>query len=56
MMYEAIGKTVLYIIGTLLSGALFAVLDDDVEDSRGVFFGAWFAGIVVFLVLLIPAP
>lgn len=54
MVYEAIGKTVLYIIGTLLGGALFAVLDDDVEDSRGIFFGAWVVGILVFLWLIIP--
>lgn len=56
MVYEVIGKVVLYIIGTLLFGALTSVLDDDMEDSRGIFFGAWIAGIMVFLELIIPVP
>ena len=56
MVYEIIGKVVLYIIGTLLFGALTSALDDDMEDSRGIFFGAWIASIIVFLELIIPAP
>lgn len=55
MVYEFIGKATLYIIGTLLFGALTSVLDDDMEDSCGIFFGAWIAGIIVFLELIIPA-
>lgn len=56
MVYEFIGKVALYIIGTLLFGAFFSAIDDDMEDSRGIFFGAWIAGIMVFLELIIPVP
>ena len=56
MVYEFIGKVALYIIGTLLFGALVSVLDDDMDDSRGIFFGAWIVGIIVFLELIIPVP
>ena len=51
MVYEAIGKTVLYIIGTLLGGAFISAIDD---DDMGVFCGAWIVGILVFLCLIIP--
>lgn len=54
MGYEVIGKVVLYIIGTLLLGAFSSAIDDDMEDSRGIFFGAWFASIMVFLWLILP--
>ena len=54
MVYEVIGKVAVYIIGTLLFGALTSVLDDDMGDNWGIFFGAWLAGIVVFLELIIP--
>ena len=50
MVYEVIGKVAVYIIGTLLFGALTSVLDDDM----GVFCGAWIVGILVFLCLIIP--
>ena len=56
MVYEIIGKVALYIIGTLLFGAFSSAIDDDIEDSCGIFFGAWIAGIIVFLELIIPAP
>ena len=50
MVYEIIGKVVLYIIGTLLLGAFFSAIDDDME----IFHGAWLAGISVFLWLILP--
>lgn len=50
MVYEVIGKVVLYIIGTLLGGAFISAIDDDME----VFGGAWLVGILVFLCLIIP--
>lgn len=54
MVYEVIGKTVLYIIGTLILGAFIGAIDDD--NCYGVFWGAWIASIIVFLVLIIPTP
>lgn len=56
MVYEFIGKVVLYIIGTLLLGVIFNSIDDDIEDSRGIFFGAWIAGVIVFSELIFPTP
>lgn len=50
MVYEFIGRIVVYIIGTLLFGAFFSVIDDDGD----IFCGAWLASIVVFLCLIIP--
>ena len=54
MVYEVIGKVVLYIIGTLLFGAIFTAIDGDWGDDGSIFFGAWFVGIAVFLVLMLP--
>ena len=54
MVYEVIGKVVLYIIGTLLFGVFFNAIDNDMEDSRGIFFGAWIAGVIVFSELMTP--
>lgn len=53
MVYEIIGKTALYVIGTLFFGVVLDAIDD-VGDNWGIFFGAWLAGIVVFLELIIP--
>lgn len=53
MIYEIIGKIVLYIIGTSLFGAFISFLDDD-GDAWSIFFGAWLAGIIVFLELIVP--
>ena len=53
MVYEVIGKVALYIIGTLLYGAFISYLND-CEDDWGIFFGAWLAGIGVFLELIVP--
>jgi hypothetical protein len=55
MVYEVIGKVALYIIGTLIFGAFTSAIDD-MGDNWGIFFGAWLAGIVVFLELIIPTP
>lgn len=56
MVYEVIGKLVLYIIGTSFFGAFCYVILDDMEDDDSIFFGAWLAGIVVFLVLIATTP
>jgi len=53
MVYEVIGKVVLYIIGTLLYGAFISCLND-YEDNWSIFFGAWLASIIVFLELIAP--
>ena len=53
MVYEVIGKVALYIIGTLLLGAITDAIDDT-ENSWGIFFGAWFAGVLVFLWMILP--
>jgi hypothetical protein len=53
MVYEIIGKVALYIIGTLLFGAFTSAIDD-IADNRGIFFGAWIAGILVFLWMILP--
>lgn len=55
MVYEVIGKVALYIIGTLLFGVFTSAIDY-LGDHRGIFFGAWLAGIVVFLELIVPTP
>lgn len=55
MVFEIIGKVVLYIIGTLLFGAFICAVDDDIGDNGlGVFVGAWLAGILVFIWLILP--
>lgn len=53
MVYEIIGKIALYIIGTLLFGA-FADAFDSVKNDYGMFVGAWIAGILVFLWMILP--
>lgn len=53
MVYEVIGKVAVYIIGTLLFGAFVSSLDDN-GDDWGIFFGAWFAGAIVFLGMIVP--
>lgn len=53
MVYEVIGKVVLYIIGTLVFGAFIEGIDDMGDDNWGIFFGAWVMGIVVFLGLIV---
>ena len=53
MVYEVIGKVALYIIGTLIFGAFTSAIIDDMGDHWGIFFGAWFAGIAVFLKLIV---
>ena len=53
MVYEIIGKVALYIIGTLFFGA-FADAFDSVKTDYGMFFGAWIAGILVFLWMILP--
>ena len=53
MVYEVIGKVVLYIIGTLIFGAIIEGIDDMGNDNWGIFFGAWIMGIVVFLGLIV---
>lgn len=55
MVYEVIGKIALYIIGTLLFGAFTSAIDN-MGDNWGIFFGAWLAGIVVFLELIVTTP
>lgn len=53
MVYEGIGKIVLYIIGTVFFGAIFTAIEDDWGEDGSMFFGAWIAGILVFLWLMI---
>lgn len=53
MVYEIIGKVVLYIIGTLLFG-VFADSFDSIENDYGMFVGAWIASIIVFLWMILP--
>ena len=53
MVYEVIGKVAIYIIGTLLLGTFTSWLDDT-GDNGSLFFGAWFAGLLVFLGLILP--
>lgn len=53
MVYEIIGKVVVYIIGTLIFGAFTSFLDD-MDNSYSIFFGAWIASIIVFTELIIP--
>lgn len=55
MVYEVIGKVALYIIGTLIFGAITDAIDDT-GNSWGIFFGAWIVGIVVFLELIVTTP
>ena len=50
MIYEIIGKIALYIIGTLIFGAIIS----GIEDNEWIFCGAWLAGFVVFLAMIIP--
>ena len=52
MVYEVIGKTTIYVIGTLIFGAFISAIDD-IADNWGIFFGAWLAGIAVFLELIV---
>lgn len=52
MVYEVIGKVVLYILGTIFVGLLF----DDVSQWTDPWFGAWLAGVLVFTCLIIPMP
>ncbi len=52
MVYEVIGKVALYIIGTLIFGAFTSAIFD-MGDHWGIFFGAWLAGIAVFLKLIV---
>ena len=53
MVYEVIGKVALYIIVTLIFGAFTSAIDD-MGANWGIFFGAWLAGIVVFVWLILP--
>ena len=53
MVFEIIGKVVLYVIGTLFFGVCTSCLDD-IDDIGGLFLGAWLAGIVVFIWLILP--
>ena len=53
MVYEIIGKMVLYIIGTLFFGAIPTAISGDWGDDGSIFFGAWLAGSFVFLWLII---
>lgn len=53
MVYEIIGKMVLYVIGTLFFGAIPNAIDDSWGDDGALFFGAWLAGSFVFLLLII---
>lgn len=52
MVFEIIGKVVLYVLATLTVGLLI----DDTWDGSKIGMGAWIAGIVVFLWLIIPTP
>jgi hypothetical protein len=51
IVYEVIGKVVLYIIGTLLLGAFISGIDD---AGDWIFCGAWLVGILVFLWIILP--
>lgn len=53
MVYEIIGKMVIYIIVTVLFGAIFAAIEGDWGDNGAIFFGAWIASVLVFLWLMI---
>ena len=53
MVYEVIGKVALYIIGTLIFGAFTSAIFD-MGDHWGIFFGAWIAGFLVFLWMILP--
>ena len=50
MVFEIIGKVVLYMLVTLTVGLLI----DDTWDGSKIGFGAWLAGIVVFVWLILP--
>lgn len=52
MVYEIVGKVAVYIIGTLLFGA-FADAFDSIDIDCGMFVGAWIAGILVFLCMIL---
>ena len=54
MVYEVIGKVVLYIIGTLFFGAFPTAISGDWGDDGSIFFGAWLVGVAVFFVLMLP--
>ena len=47
MVFEIIGKVVLYIIGTLLCGGIMECTDYS-DDPFGIFLGAWIVGVMVF--------
>lgn len=52
MVYEVIGKVAMYIVGTLLFGGFTSAIGDTWDDWA-IFFGAWLAGIIVFLELIV---
>ena len=50
MVFEIIGKVVIYVLVTLTAG----LLTDDTFNGAGIGWGAWLAGIGVFVWLILP--